>query len=120
MRLWINYFLVGLLATSFHYLILILLVEVGHLKAETSTFLGALCGAFLAYILNHRVTFTSTQKHRQSLPKFMLIALFMAIVNGSLVGVSVTYLNWHYLQGQVVATSLLFILSFLLNKKWTF
>lgn len=49
----------------------------------------------------------------------MCVAIFGALINGSLVWVG-TALGLHYLLAQVAATALVVVLSYHLNNRWTF
>lgn len=116
-----RYALAGGIATAVHYVALLLLVEVFAWPAASSAAIGALCGAAVSYLINRYMTFPDTTiRHQQAIPRFMLIALVGAALNGGLVWAGVDLLNWHYLAAQVVATLLVLGLTFRLNRFWTF
>ncbi len=116
-----RYVLAGGIATAVHYAVLLLLVEVFAWPAAPSAACGALCGAAVSYLVNRYMTFPgTTARHQQAVPRFMLIALAGAALNGGLVWGGVHLLNWHYLAAQAVATLLVLGLSFRLNRCWTF
>ena len=115
------YIVAGGIATAVHYAVLIGLVEWAGLAAAPSAFVGALCGAFVSYVVNRRITFFNTSaRHVQALPRFMLIALIGAVFNAALVWMGVQQLGWHYLLAQALATVLVMGLTFRLNRIWTF
>ncbi len=115
------YIVAGGIATAVHYAVLIALVEWFGVSAALSSFIGALCGAVVAYLANRHITFPGSKaRHIQALPRFMAIALLGALLNGVLVWLGVHTLAWHYLAAQALATLLVMGLTFRLNRTWTF
>ena len=115
------YALSGGIATAVHYAVLVMLVELVGLQAAPSAVLGALAGAAVAYAANRRLTFAGTVvRHQQAVPRFLLIALAGAALNGALVWLGVHWLAWHYLLAQAAATLLVLGLTYRLNRSWTF
>lgn len=115
------YLLAGGTATSVHYAVLLVLVEVFAFPAAGSAAVGALCGAAVAYLVNRHFTFSASGvRHQQAVPRFLLIALFGAALNGALVWAGVHLLTWHYLVAQAVATLVVLGLTYQLNRSWTF
>ena len=115
------YVLAGGIATAVHYAVLLLMVEVFAFPAAPSAAFGALCGAAVSYLVNRLVTFPgSGVRHLLAVPRFTLIALAGAALNGALVWVGVHLLSWHYLAAQALATLLVLGLTYRLNRSWTF
>lgn len=115
------YLVAGGIATAVHYALLLVLVEAFAFPAPLSASAGALTGAMVSYFINRHVTFPgATRRHHQALPRFLLIALLGALLNGGLVWVGVHALAWHYLAAQALATVLVLGLTFRLNRSWTF
>ena len=112
--------IVGAVGTFAHYASLILLVEIGALHPTAATTAGFGVGALVNYLLNHRYTFNSTKAHRDSGPKFALIAIATGLLNTFIVHTGVDSLGFNYLLVQVVATATVFLLNFILNSIWTF
>ena len=78
------YIVAGGIATAAHYTVLIVLVEWFGVSAAPSAFIGALCGAVVAYLVNRRITFNASRsRHGQALPRFMAISLLGALLNGA-------------------------------------
>lgn len=115
------YIVSGSIATAVHYAVLVGLVEVSGLAAAPSAAMGTLCGACVSYVLNRRTTFSASGAvHSQAVPRFTVIVLLGAFLNGVLVWLGVNLLGWHYLLAQVLATVLVMGLTFRLNRLWTF
>lgn len=116
----LRYGVTGGLATGFHYLWLLSLVEFWAWPASAATAVGAVFGALLAYFLNRHWTFSSRKSHATALPRFLAVALFSAGFNALLVWIGVELLLWHYLPVQLLSTLFLVSLGYWLNLNWTF
>lgn len=117
----LRYALTGGLATVTHYLVLMALVEGLRVAPPWAAAAGALCGAVVAYAGNRRFTFAdSGTSHARALPRFALVALFGAALNGIIVGMGIHSLGLHYLLAQLLATATVLVLGFRLNKAWSF
>lgn len=116
-----RYSLAGGFATAVHYLVLLVLVEGLRVPAGIAAGLGALCGAAVAYLGNRQFTFTaSVVPHRLAAPRFMLVAAFGAAVSAGVVWLGTTLSHSHYLAWQVLATGITLLLTYGLNRRWTF
>jgi putative flippase GtrA len=116
----LRYALTGGLATVLHYGLLLALVERLLWPPGLAAALGACAGALLAYAGNRRFTFAAGQRrHRAALPRFALVALAGALLNGLIVG-ALSRLGLHYLLAQLLATLAVLLLGFRINKRWTF
>jgi len=111
---------IGAVGTTGHYLTLISLVEFAGLNPGLATTAGFVVGALINYILNYRFTFRSSKRHRDALAKFLIIALVGALLNYGIMVSGTKYTQIHYLIIQLVATALVLLWNFLLNKFWTF
>jgi putative flippase GtrA len=112
--------MVGAISTLAHYTTLVVLVETWAIHPGAATTLGFGLGALVNYLLNHRYTFNSTKAHRDSGPKFALIAVATGLLNTLMVYEGVDILGLNYLLVQVAATATVFLLNFVLNSLWTF
>jgi putative flippase GtrA len=112
--------LVGALGTLAHYLLLVILVELVGINAVIASTVGALLGATINYALNYRFTFNSRTSHRIALPKFLAVATVGFLINALLMWVAVNFTIIHYVLGQVIATSLVLLWNFFVNRYWTF
>lgn len=119
MRHFIRYSAVGAIATATHYLLLVLCVErVGWAPWWASGF-GALAGAQVAYAGNRWFTFAHRGQIGASWPRFQATALLGALLGMALVAFAV-WLGLHYVLAQLLATALSLVLTFLINRIWTF
>lgn len=118
--MFVHYILIGGFATFAHYTLLLVLVELFTLPAAWSSAVGAACGAGVAYLANRRFTFSGTAPHRLVLPRFIVVAMLGAASNGVIVWFGTGTLHWHYLMAQAIATAAALVLTFRLNRTWTF
>ncbi len=114
-----RYILVGIVATGVHYLVLLAMVEKFGCYAPVAAAIGALCGAFVAYAGNWHFTFLRSANHQQALPRFLAVAGWGALANGLIVWGGVR-LGLHYLLAQAAATALVVLMTFQINRRWTF
>ena len=114
-----RYTLVGAVATALHYLVLVACVEWAHWPAWTGSGLGATLGAQLAYAGNRWFTFAHRGEIGASWPRFMVTALVGALLGMAIVALGVR-LGLHYLIAQVIATLTGLVLTFAINRAWTF
>ncbi len=119
MRRLLRYGTVGAFATAAHYGVLVLLVELGGWPAYLGSGVGAVIGAQLAYAGNRWFTFNHRGAMRASWPRFQATALLGALLGMAIVGAGVR-LGVHYLIAQVVATLAGLLLTFAINRAWTF
>ena len=119
MRHFLRYSAVGAIATAAHYLVLIACVEWGHWPAFIASGAGAVVGAQVAYAGNRWFTVAHTGAVRTSWPRFQATALLGGLLGMAIVALGVR-LGLHYVLAQVVATLLGLVLTFAINRVWTF
>jgi putative flippase GtrA len=110
----------GSLGTVLQYVILVALVRFASVSAVAASTVGAIAGAIVNYGVNHRWTFASERSHGHALPRFAGVALAGVIVNGIVMNTMLRFVGAHYLAAQVVATGAVFMLSYVVNRSWTF
>ncbi|MEO8123492.1 MAG: GtrA family protein [Burkholderiales bacterium] len=119
MKLLLRYTLVGAIATAAHYALLIVCVEVGHWPAWGASGFGAVVGSQVAFLGNWRYTFGYRGSLGRSWVKFHATALAGAALGMAIVGGAV-HIGLHYLIGQLVATLASLLLTFTINRLWSF
>ena len=118
-RQFLRYGSVGVVATSAHYLLLVCSVERAGWPAWIGSGVGAVLGAQLAYFGNRWFTFSHGGGLGLSWIRFQAVALAGALLGMALVAGAV-YAGLHYLLAQLMATALILLLTFLVNRNWTF
>lgn len=118
-RQFLAFAMVGAIGTAAHYATLIATVSQG-LDPVSASALGCTVGAVVNYVSNYHVTFRSRLAHRQSAPRFVLIAAASLLLNTLLVAVAVGQLGVHYLVAQVFATAAVLCCNFVLSRIWAF
>ncbi len=119
MRHFFRYGAVGLVATAAHYLVLVICVELVGWPAWWGAGLGAVVGAQVAYAGNRWFTFGHRGAMRASWPRFQATAVLGALLGMAIVGSGVR-LGLHYLVAQLIATLAGLVLTFAINRAWTF
>lgn len=115
----LRYASAGAGGTALQYLALAALAEPGLLRPEAAAPLAAAGGALANYFLNRRFTFGGARPHAVALPKFLAVAAASALASTALVTLAGA-LGIHYLAGQALATALVLLSGFELNRRWTF
>jgi putative flippase GtrA len=118
-RHFLRYALVGALATAAHYALLAAIVELLHWPAWLGSGLGAVVGAQVAFFGNRGFTFAHRGEVAPAWAKFMGTALAGALLGMLIVGAGVAQ-GLHYLFAQVLATLASLVLTFAINRAWTF
>ena len=115
----LQYAAVGAVATAAHYAILVGLVEARLLAPEHAAALGAWLGAQVAFAGNAAFTFRGHGATPRAWLRFQVTALFGAILSFALVALGVR-LGVHYLLAQLVATLINLLVTFEINRRWSF
>lgn len=114
------FLLIGGVCTGLHYAVLILFVGLEWLDPIGASALGFCVSAVLNYVLNRRLTFSSSRAHRSAAPRFVGVAASGLMINTALLVLFNGVLEWHYLLAQVMATGATLVWNFILHKIWTF
>jgi putative flippase GtrA len=119
-RQFLRYAGAGAIGTATHYALLVALVQLAGVTAVAASTAGAVAGAVVNYLLNHRFTFASDKPHSRALPRFIVVSLVGIAVNAAVVAALVGGAGAHYLVAQVIATAVVLVLGFAINRVWTF
>lgn len=119
MRRFLRYVLVGVVATGVHYAILVAWVEIAGWPAWSGAGVGAVVGAQVAFVGNRALTFMHRGRLLASWWRFQATAAVGALTAVVTVGMA-QRIGWHYLVGQVVATGLATLLTYAINRRWSF
>ena len=111
---------VGGVGTGGQYLTLFALVEFKILSPLPASVIGISVGAIINYLLNYRFTFNSQKSHKEAMSKFFTVAIVGALINTVLMYLGIHTLHLYYLLAQVLATGIVLLWNFIVNKFWTF
>ena len=114
-----RYSAVGALATAAHYAVLVALVEWARWPAPLAAGLGALLGAQVAFVGNRLFTFGHRGLWLPAWWRFQATALLGGAVSVALVAAG-TALGWHYLLAQALGTGVSLVLTYAVNRRWSF
>jgi putative flippase GtrA len=119
MRRFARYVLVGAVATAVHYTLLAFVVEIARWPAWVGSGVGAVIGAQVAFFGNRAFTFAHDGDIAPAWVRFQGTALAGALLGMAIVGAGVR-VGMHYLAAQVIATLTSLVLTFAINRAWTF
>lgn len=110
----------GALGTAAHYIVLLILVDIGQIHPVLGSATGALTGTCINYWLNYHWTFGSRLPHSRTLPRFMAIAAFSLALNTCLMAILTVWEAMHYMAAQVATTLICLTLNYLASRCWAF
>jgi putative flippase GtrA len=120
LRQFVRYAGAGVIGTAAHYAVLVTLVQGAGAGVVAASTAGAIAGAAINYLLNHRFTFASSAAHRRALPRFVAVAAGGIALNALVLAVMLALFGPHYLVAQVAATLAVLVAGYLANRAWTF
>ena len=107
--------------TATQYSLLFLLVEGAGIGAVLASTCGAVAGAVVNYVLNYRYTFRSRQPHAEAMTKYFIVSAAGIALNAVVLAVAMSALpDLGYVVAQVLATGVVFVVAFAMNRAWTF
>lgn len=115
------YGVLGAVGTLFHYVTMAMLIEWAGVDVVYATSVGFVVGALVNHELNRRYLFSEASRaHSVTLLRFMLIAALGFFLNAGIVLLSTRVAGFHYAPAQILATLMVFFVTFLVNRYWTF
>jgi putative flippase GtrA len=113
---------VGAVSTACHFATLWTLHQPLGVNLIVATTMGYLVGAVINYLLNRNITFsTARTAHEAAVPRFATVVLAgMALNAGIMAVLERTAPGVNFLLRQCVATGIVLVFNFVLNRLWTF
>jgi putative flippase GtrA len=115
-----RFFGVGVIAAVVHYGLLIGLVEIARVAVVPATLAGYVAGGVASYLLNRRLTYTTTRGDVAASWRFALVAGVGFLITGAIMHVFVDRWGAPYLPAQLVTTGIVLIWSFFAHKWFSF
>ncbi|MCW8127726.1 GtrA family protein [Microbulbifer halophilus] len=109
---------VGAAATLMQFSSLALFVELLSTNAIFASAAAFSLSAGFNYWLNYHFTFGSRAGHRDTLPKFVLVALIGLTINTTCFTLFVKL--FHYFPAQCIATGVTLLSNFVLHQRWIY
>lgn len=119
-RNFVRFVLVGGTTTSCQYIVLTLLVELLHVKADVASVIGYGVASAVSYLMNRFWTFNSDLPHAQSLPRFIAMIGIGLSLSFVIMHVLVDFASIYYLLAQVLTTGIVMLSNYLLAASWVF
>lgn len=111
---------VGVFSVTLHYTILIVLAEAAEINPVVASSIGYIISAVFNYLLNHRFTFTSEERHLDAVPKFLVVMGLGLVINSTIMYLLVEMGDMHYQLAQFIAIVVVLFWHFVANRAWTF
>ncbi len=116
----VRFGIVGVLATLTHVSIVMSIVE-SHLATPLLANFIAFCLAItVSYSGHYKWTFKADKNHLACFSRFTVVALLSLGLNQGIMFLCINKLSWHYLAGLLVVVTTVPIVTFLVNRFWTF
>lgn len=119
LRSLLTFLVVGGLATVLQYAIILLTVYLLGWKVTTGSTVGYLISAIVNYLLNARLTFQSTQSHKSTAPRFVVVIGTGLLLTYGMLSL-LLYLGAHAVIAQIITTIGVMIWNYVINGIWTF
>lgn len=114
----LRFVLVGGAATLLQFVLLAVFVEIFMAREVFASAASFSISAGFNYWLNYHFTFASRANHRETLPKFIVVALIGLTINTSCF--SLLLVVFHYLPAQCLATGITLLSNFTLHQLWIY
>ena len=115
-----SFLVIGVCATTAHYSLLVLLVQIAHKPPVPATLLGYCVGGMISYRLNRQHTFRSEKRHREAIWRFAVVAGVGFLATAALMTLAVDWGHLPYLPAQVVVTGIIMVWNYAASRWWTF
>jgi putative flippase GtrA len=120
MKVLFRYLVAGGTAALVHFAVLIMLVELADVDATIASMIGFCLAVIVNYTLQYHWTFEMSEPHGRILTKYIVITFTMLGVNTIIFWVLYEQVGVLYLVAQFIATGVVTVLNFLINKHYTF
>jgi putative flippase GtrA len=115
-----RFLVVGGIATALQYAILFTLAGYVGVRPLLASSIGFVASACANYTLNRRFTFRSDVNYFTGLERFFIIAGGGLALNAIVMAVGTTIVGLHYVAAQLLATAVVLLWNFQMNRVWTF
>lgn len=119
-RQFLKYSVAGGFAAVAHFGVLVLLVENYAVLPTIASGIGFCIAGAVNYTLQYYWTFRASGPHALMLSRYTLVTLAMLLVNLLIFWFLNEQLDVYYFIAQIVATGIVVILNFTINRRWTF
>ena len=115
-----RYLISGGTAALIHFAVLTTLVEWFATVPLVATSIGFVIGSLVNYLLQYHWTFEADGLHHVMLSRYAAVTLTTMAINNALFWTFTEQFGMHYLLAQLLATGMMVIVNFLINKHYTF
>lgn len=115
----LTFLFVGGFATALQYAIILFAVYVLGWSVVAGSTLGFILSAIVNYLLNVRLTFRSTQSHKNTAPRFVVVALSGLVLNYGILSLLLSF-GAQAAVAQILTTIGVMIWNYVVSGIWTF
>ena len=115
-----RFLIVGAINAAIHFIVLSAFYKLAGFGIVSSTVIAFTCAVIFSYQANYFYTFRSKQPHTSSVPRFASTVILGLFFNASIMLIGVEKLGANFYLVFVLATGVVMINSFLLNKYWVY
>ena len=115
-----RYFFSGGSAFLLYLFLLFVFTEYLHIYHLVSLIIAYSTGIFLNFFISKRFVFSSGQKSSFQIVKFFGVGLVGLCLQYGFVWASTNFLNLYYLYANIIASAVVYVVSFSLNRWFTF
>jgi putative flippase GtrA len=119
-RQFAKYFISGVIALIAHLLVLTALVELLNVRPLVATGAGFMVGVCVNYVGQHAWVFRASGRHAVLFPRFAVVTFATFAANIALFHLLHDIIGLWYVAAQLVATAVIFVVNFLINRYYTF
>jgi Predicted membrane protein len=114
------YVVAGFAATGVHYAVMFALVTWEATPEVIATCAGFVAGALVKYPLNYWGVFSSRQRHRVAVARYVISLAVSFVLNAALFALLLQILSVHYMVSQVLTTGAVLVANYLMARLWIF
>jgi len=110
----------GAIATLIHIFVFTMLVEKFHVSAVMASIPAFVCAMLFSYVANSRWTFRVDVDHGSHLPRYAMVSLIGLGINAMITFIVVDVLALWYGFALMVVVTVVPLITYLLNRRWTY
>ena len=116
----IKYASIGTIVTLLNFGLMTFFIELLYFNKTLSSGLAYFLSTIFNYILQYRYTFRSTRSHQKALTTYAIISVLALMINTALFWALNSQAGVPWLYAQFVTMTFVFLLNFILHRRFTF
>jgi len=117
---WIRHILAGGIGTLLYFTLTSLMVEYLQIHPVNAVLCSSLIVIIYTYFLNRVWVYSSTRRHSETIPRFIVVVMVAVGLNSGIMYIVVEIINLWYIYGLLISIFVVPPTNFLLNYYWAF